>query len=234
MPGVVTMDSGGHESLRIDHDKSIKANGINGTPNDASHGTSNKETALAAPEGTHDTTQGLQLKERSALYPSRMNDLPDEIEHITDGFISLSILLPRLAQVTHNSLQDTITEMAKMPLPAAFTNGNSSHSAASEDISAENLRKKAALLNFAQDYHAKWVKALVITEWSRKVDKVSKLIDLQAHLVRQRVLYDAAVGDMANIKRDLTFARMPSPDLKTALQILSTGSAPWLPDVGVS
>lgn len=224
MPGVVTMDHGGPEASRTDHDTSLKANGVNGTSNDASHNQPTKEAA------THPSDS----LERSALYPSRMNDLPDEIVHITQGFIPLSALLTRLAQSTHNSLQDAIIEIAKMPVPAAAMNGNVAHSSTSDDSSAENIRKKAALLNFAQDHHAKWVKALVITEWSRKTDKVSKLIDLKFHIDQQRMLYDAAVDNMVNLKRDLTYARMPSPDLKTALQILSTGSAPWMPDVSTS
>lgn len=120
-----------------------------------------------------------------------------------------------------------------MPLPGAAVNGNASHSASGpDDASAENLRKKATLLHFAQDMHAKWVKALVITEWSRKSEMVSKLIDLKFHIDQQRILYDGSLDSMVNVKRDLTFARMPSPDLKTALQILSTGSAPWIPDHG--
>ncbi|PFH61899.1 hypothetical protein XA68_15915 [Ophiocordyceps unilateralis] len=165
----------------------------------------------------------------SARPPSRMNDLPDEIIHITQGFIPLSLLLTRLAQTSHNALQEKIAELAKMPLPAASVNGNAT--AALDDTSTENLRKKGALASFAQDLHGKWLKALVITEWSRKSEMVSKLIDLKFHIDQQRILYDACLDNVVNVKRDLTFARMPSPDLKTALQILSSGSAPWMPDL---
>lgn len=223
------MDNGGFESSLIDHGKN-KVNGVNGVVGDASH---TKESAPAPPTNTRDAIQTAQTSERSALYPSRMNDLPDEIVHITQGFIPLGALLTRLAQVSHNSLQETITELAKMPLPATVSNGLSSHTQSNDDMTSENLRKKERLLNFAQDHHAKWVKALVITEWSRKTDKVSKLIDLKFHIDQQRMLFDVAVDSMVNIKRDLTYARMPSPDLKTALQTLSTGSAPWMPDVRI-
>ena len=42
--------------------------------------------------------------------PSTQEDpnLPDEIEHITAGLIPLSRILTRLAQVTHNALQEKI------------------------------------------------------------------------------------------------------------------------------
>ncbi|KAH6996613.1 mediator complex subunit MED14-domain-containing protein [Ilyonectria sp. MPI-CAGE-AT-0026] len=161
-----------------------------------------------------------------------MNDLPDEIRHIRQGFIPISLLLTRLAQSTHNSLQDKIADLAKMAVPANALNGNAAFpTSVADDSSSENMKKKAAILNFAQDMHAKWVKALVITEWSRKSEMVSKLIDLKFHIDQQRILFDAALDNIVNVKRDLTFARMPSPDLKTALQVLSTGKAAWMPDL---
>lgn len=161
----------------------------------------------------------------SEMRSTRMNDLPDEILHITQGFVPLSLLLSRLAQVTHNSLQEKITELSRMPLPAT---------SAPDDASSENLRKKAALLHFAQDMHAKWVKALVITAWSRKAHQVSKLIDLKAFIDQQRFEYDSALDKLVHVKRNLGMARMPSPDLKTALHVLSTGQAPWMPDVSAT
>lgn len=213
MPGVLLEMENGDANGRTDRDgpaAAVAANGVVGGGGAPSMG-----------------------KGRASTDPNRMNDLPDDVVHITQGFIPLSAFLTRLAQLTHNSLQDKMVELAKMPIPASAVNGTPSNltSSAPDDTSAENLRKKAALLHFTQDMHAKWVKALVIMEWSRKSEMVSKLIDLKFHIDQQRILYDMALDSMVNVKRDLSFARMPSPDLKTALQILSTGSAPWIPDV---
>ena len=247
MPGVVTMDDGAPNGTRTDHDRDALPNGVNGTA--GSESATGKGKAAEAPDavkhanimnggevGGSDAERQRQAGEsaqKSVESSSRMNDLPEEIAHITQGFVPLSLLLTRLAQSTHNSLQDKISELAKMPLPSTATvNGNSNlSSTASDDASNENLRKKGDLLNFIQDQHGRWVQALVITEWSRKSEMVSKLIDLKFHIDQQRILYDHTLDDLANVKRDLSFARMPSPDLKTALQILSTGSAPWMPDV---
>ncbi|KAM0342450.1 hypothetical protein ACHAPU_009524 [Fusarium lateritium] len=161
-----------------------------------------------------------------------MSDPASDIVHITQGYIPLSKFLTRLAQSTHNALQDQIASLAKMPLPAAAMNGNSTiPNSDVEDGSNENIAKKASILNFAMREHRKWVKALVITEWSRKADMVSKLIDLRFHLQGQEALFAGALDVMGHVKRDLTFARMPSPDLKTALQVLSTGEAAWMPDL---
>lgn len=241
MPGVVKMESGGQNGALPDHHKDSVMNGVNGVKSiDGSRAVPDKGKAPAttpASNGNNAVNGGAAGGPRTdspSEQVSRMNDLPDEVIHITQGFVPLSLLITRLAQSTHNLIQDKIAELAKMPIPAAATNGNTNFTqSAPDDTSAENLRKKVTLLQFIQDMHAKWVKALVIVEWSRKASMVSKLIDLKFHLDQQRILYDTALDSIINVKRDLTYARMPSPDLKTALQILSTGTAPWMPDVSV-
>lgn len=237
------MESSGQNGTRTDHDRDSGMNGVNGATNTPQHAGPSKEKAVAstATDGSTKPINGngepqpqeSSLNGQSEQSTNRMNDLPDEIAHITQGFVPLSLLFTRLAQTTHNALQEKIAELARMPAPAtAAANGSTSYSSnGPDDSSADNLRKKGILANFAQDWHGKWLKALVIAEWSRNSHLVSKLIDLKFHIDQQRILYDAALDDMVNVKRDLTFARMPSPDLKTALQVLSTGSAPWMPEV---
>lgn len=225
MPAAIIMENGSQDGVRSDHDHPPVANGSAGPTTDAPV----KDSAAVADAGD-DAAPTQALAPPTGQKRARMNDLPDEIVHITEGFVPLSLLLSRLAQTTHNSLQDKIAELAKMPMPPSALNGNAGHTGA-DDASNENMRKKAGLLNFAQEMHGRWVKALVIAEWSRKSEMVSKLIDLKWHIDQQRILYDGMLDQVVNVKRDLTFARMPSPDLKTALQVLSTGSAPWMPDV---
>ncbi|KAI0394850.1 mediator complex subunit MED14 [Xylariaceae sp. FL0594] len=161
-----------------------------------------------------------------------MNDLPDEIQHITQGFIPLSLLLSRLAQQTHNELTDEIMALAKMPTPQSAMNGNVTNGEVSmDDNSPESLNKKVRLLKFIQEKHGEWIKALVICHWSRRAQDVSKLIDLMHHINMTRSIYQTSLDYMINIKRDLTFARLPNPDLNTALEVLATGQAPWMPDL---
>jgi mediator of RNA polymerase II transcription subunit 14 len=233
MPGVVTMENGAQNGVRSNHDRDQAVNGINGIGAE-SHQQSAIEkgkgivSGVVANGGNDGSLQG----QADATARSRMNDLPDEIQHITQGFIPLHLLITRLAQATHNALQEKIIQLAKMPAPAAAVNGNANHvGTLTEDASAESIEKKHSLLKFAQEAHTKWVKALVITDWSRKADIVSKLIDLKAHIDRQRFNYDLALDQLIEVKRGLTYARLPNPDLKTALQVLSTGDAPWMPEV---
>lgn len=173
----------------------------------------------SAPQGAHTN-------------PNRMNDLPDEINHITQGFIPLSTILIRLAQATHDDLQKAIVDSANIKWMPAAINGNAPNGSDLPDDNSEgNRKRKTTLLRFAQDAHTKWVKALVITDWSRKADAVSKLIDLKAHLDGKRMLFDFTQNNLIGLKRDLVQARLPRPDMKTALQILTTGEASWIPEV---
>ncbi|KAG6005791.1 hypothetical protein E4U21_007624 [Claviceps maximensis] len=240
------MEQSGRNGTRTDHDRDFITNGVNGGDVvESRHAGAGKERVPAASTSVGDVSTSLSAKEGSRRSGSdvneavaekkrnRMNDLPDEIVHITQGFVPLSLLFTRLAQVSHNALQDKIIELAKMPMSAMVMNGTSSSYSSSgpDDTSPDTLRKKGSLLQFAQEWHGKWLKALVIAEWSRQSHQVSKLIDLKFHIDQQRMVYDAALDSIVNVKRDLAFARMPSPDLKTALQVLSTGSAPWMPDL---
>jgi mediator of RNA polymerase II transcription subunit 14 len=162
----------------------------------------------------------------------RMNDLPDEIVHITEGFIPLSRLLTRLVQSTHNALQAKVVELANLPLPSSAMNGNGVNgNHAPDDVTVENLKKKSIMLNFLQDMHTQWVKAYVIADWSRRADMASKLIDLKFHLDQQRHKYDMALDHSIHMKQNLAYAQLRSPDIKTGYQILATGCASFMPDL---
>ncbi|KAI8957785.1 MED14-domain-containing protein [Daldinia sp. FL1419] len=246
MPGVVMMENGVRASLPTNHDRDhgqfVNGNGNhtpqsaldrhNGIPTGAGAGTNNGASSMANGKEHGDATNAAQIQ-RINTNPSRMNDLPDEIKHITDGFIPLSVLLSRLAQKTHNQLADEIVALAKMPAPASAINGNSSHiSSTADDTSPENLSKKTRLLNFIQDKHAEWVKATVIARWSRNASSVSSLIDLHSLIRMEQKRYFDIIAILADHRWSLAFARLPNPDLRTALHVLSTGTATWMPDLG--
>lgn len=224
MPGVVIMENGLHNGLPTNHDR-------NRDHGQLANGSTGDMKAMV--NGNGDAT--MNQPQRSPMpSASRMNDLPDEIQHITQGFVPLGVLVSRLAQTTHNSLQERITALARIQVSGAppAMNGNAAHSSSlSDDVTPENLTKKTELLNFIQATHARWVKALVIAAWSRKAEPVSKLIDLYNCINVQKNEYEVGLNSLMNVKRDLTFARLQNPDLKTALQVLATGDASWMPDL---
>ncbi|KAK6948248.1 hypothetical protein Daesc_010012 [Daldinia eschscholtzii] len=246
MPGVVMMENGVRASLPTNHDRDhgqfVNGNGNhapqsapdrhNGISTGAGAGSSNGASSMVNGKDNGDAANAA-LVQRTSSNPSRMNDLPDEIKHITDGFIPLSVLLSRLAQKTHNQLADEIIALAKMPAPTSAVNGNSSHAlTTTDDTSPENLSKKTRLLNFIQDKHAEWVKATVIARWSRNASSVSKLIDIHSLFRNEQKRYFDIIAILADQRWSLAFARLPNPDLRTALHVLSTGTAPWMPDLG--
>ena len=171
---------------------------------------------------------------------SLSGQLPPEIEHITFGYQPLSKLITRLVQETFNGLTDVINEVSEMQITQLnnhaggshlnnHINGNG-HSSASQGSAS----KKQRLLNFAQDRRAQFIKTLVLSQWSRQAEAVGKVIDLKVWLDGQTRILDDATLWMGELKRTLYSFKMPSPDLKTALEVLSTGKASWLPDVGLA
>ena len=243
MPGVI-MDYVERHGSHTNHDRDQRSNGVNGevsvagTALEMGKGSeslwSMAPTSPTGPKVLNGTEDSQLPAAGGAMIPAdkqeRINQFPHEIIHITQGFMPLSTLLTRLAQKTHCELAAKVTELAQMPVPASAVNGNASH-ASTDDNSAENVNKKRRLLEFAQSAHTDWTKAFVITSWSRNSDEVSKLIDLKVYLDQQAYLYHCAIHGLAAVRRELGAARIPNPDLKTAVQVLSTGKAPWMPEV---
>ncbi|ROV97617.1 hypothetical protein VSDG_04624 [Cytospora chrysosperma] len=232
------MENGAQNGLRTNHDRDSKVNinGIGMVKREPSPNKFSKSSGAAIANGGYDTPMDAdapipqaQAASNAPGQDSKMNNLPPEIAHITQNFIPLPLILNRLAQKSHNDLQTKIEELAKIPIHSGTTNGATG---IAEDNSEENQNKKANLLHFIQDMHGRWVKALVISEWSRKAGQVSRLIDLNVHISEQVSKYDLGLDFVGRIKRDIYSARMPDPDIKTALQVLSTGQAPWMPEFG--
>ena len=161
--------------------------------------------------------------------------LPPEIVHISSGYVSLSTLIERLVQETFNDLGNVITDMAEMPAEQRQQNGvfNHSHHQANGIISGKseaNVQKKLLMLNFTQTWRPKFIKILVLSQWARQVESVSRVIDLKNLEDMERTEYDGAVTAMGELKRGLVALKEPSPDIKTALEVLLLGKASWLPD----
>ncbi|WQF77676.1 Putative mediator complex, subunit Med14 [Colletotrichum destructivum] len=243
MPGIVTMENGGLNGTHLSHSRDLKTNGVNGgkmegqpspnkgkAPADDAPATDDMANGASDAKGKQQTqiSTSLTLQQKP-----RMNDLPEEIVHITQGYIPLSMIVSRLAQRTHEDLEKTIMDMAAIKWAPPAVNGNTPNGTDTpDDMSEGNKRKKMLMLKFAQDAHSKWVKALVITDWSRNAEAVSKLIDIKAHIDSKRMLFDFCQDLLIDLKRSLISARLPNPDLKTALQVLTTGEASWIPEPG--
>ncbi|KAH8676654.1 mediator complex subunit MED14-domain-containing protein [Tricladium varicosporioides] len=241
------MDSGARNGSHTNHDRDPRLNGINGA-NAVSEKALDKGKNRSEPQQnvtpiSPTIPNGVngafsQARQNGAERPAaqgaeaKFDQLPQEIKHITAGYLPVSTLLSRLAQKTHNNVEDLINQLAGMPVPASVASSNASTISTADDNGMENLKKKLTLINFAQSAHEQWTKALIITNWSRRSEDVSKMIDLRIHLTTQKVFYDQALDNLVKVKRDLSHARLPNPDLKTALEVLTTGRASWMPELG--
>ena len=157
--------------------------------------------------------------------------LPPEIEHITYGYLSLSTWVTRQAQDTFSSLGEVINDMVDMQASQSSAAVSYVNGAGTSQSSQVSLQKKTRLWNFANDRRAQFIKIMVLSKWCRQSEDVSKVIDLNVWMERNKRLYDDATAWIGELVRLLAPAKMPSPDLRTALEVLSTGRASWLPDV---
>ncbi|KAH7378814.1 mediator complex subunit MED14-domain-containing protein [Pyrenochaeta sp. MPI-SDFR-AT-0127] len=245
MPGILMMNHSGPdaaaalrdgENKKRDHDGKL----INGGWNDA-----RRDTPAAGPvaNGTLSKDAGPNGASMAVTAPAgpsqdQYSQLPPDIARIpTEAYNPLSTLLLRMSQECYNGLTDTLQNMADIPITqqtnGVVPNGLGSHNTANSQENAKaNMQKKLLLMKFAQDQRAKFIKLLVLTEWGKKaaVD-VSKLIDLYAWTKEQSAHMEAADYALESIRIHANDIKENNPDITTALEILSTGKASWMPSL---
>lgn len=214
-PANMADDTVGRHDRKCEHEQRDRHSSINGV-HEAKHN--------RAVNGDNAATQQSHEKFSTAM-PDLIGKLPPEIEHITFGYLPFSDVITRLVQETFNGLSDCINEMSDLQTPPM--NG-----ATVAETQQANLRKKLRLLNFAQERRAQFIKILVLSQWSRQVESISRVIDMKVWLDGKKSLFETACNWIGELKRILGAERMPNPDLKAALEALSLGHAPGLPDLG--
>lgn len=164
----------------------------------------------------------------------QFSELPPEIAHIgPEAYHPLSKLLARIAQECHNALEDTLHKMSGLSL-GQHANGGMMNGVVRQDNPEVNKRKKLLLLKFAQENRAKFIKLLVLTEWGQKsAFDIGKVIDLYSWAKEQVAHMDFVDEQVNQIKILSAYARENNPDIRTALEVLSTGKASWIPTVRI-
>lgn len=231
MPGLLIMNHSGSDAAAGTRDAEGKKRNhegkmINGDRMDVS--------SPAAVNGgpSKDANGAVVASASAASISNQLAELPPEIVEISkEAYNPLSTLLTRISQETFNQLNETLQSMAELPVNAqtngVMSNGLPPHG---QDNSETNKRKKLLLMKFAQDNRAKFIKLLVLTEWGKKAAyDVSKLINLFAWAREQQEHMDFVDAQIERIKLYTSAAGERNPDITTALEILSTGKAPWMP-----
>ncbi|ETI28392.1 hypothetical protein G647_00841 [Cladophialophora carrionii CBS 160.54] len=163
------------------------------------------------------------------------NHAPPEILSLIsqDSYLPMAALISRASQTCWNGLSDLVEQLASLSvpdlppeqaklMPNGFTNNQSK----------ANLDKKDKIFKFANEQKADFIKLLVLLQWSKNVDEVSKTISINYWLMLRRQAYWGAIASMASLKQESSNFQIPNPDLKTAAEVLSTGRVGNFPRLG--
>lgn len=156
-------------------------------------------------------------------------DAPPEIVHITEGFYPLSRLLQRLSQECATDFGELLEAIPASDPPQP--NGLSAPHAP-PSLSSVDAQRKRLWMDFAKKHRDRFTKALVLVRWSAQAQEASRLIDVATWLHFQTMQYHNAVNGLGEIKKSMTRLKIPSPDIETAVDVLSRGTVARAPDLG--
>lgn len=128
--------------------------------------------------------------------------LPPPIPHITNNYISLQATVANLVLFTHKELRNILET-----LPAT----------------SSDAAKKRRLLDFIVKIRIQFIKVYVLTKWARVSKDISKTIDVVSWLNGQQNCFNNLVSTLFNIEKQLAGAKLRTPDIETALQVLTVG-----------
>ncbi|KAF2400110.1 MED14-domain-containing protein [Trichodelitschia bisporula] len=167
----------------------------------------------------------------SGPHSAALLEPPPEIPHITENYQHLGKLIARVAQECFNDLHDVIEKLSEIPLqPMANGVGHGAVNGVG-NASHTNVLKKTMLMDFANRQREKFIKLLVLSQWSQQAKDISQLIDLNAWCATQLQHFNECMDRLGQLKIDLHTFKLPGPDIKTALEVLSTGTASWMPSL---
>lgn len=197
------------------------ANGTNGTlpngglsPNNA-HPTTNGESTTVSTLSSMDNPPPLDLSWRDA--PSNK---------------PLGVLMQRLASQCSYELLHNLSELAEMSTEPQHHQPNGIIPHNGQDTSHNSIKKKLTFMKWAMDQRDRFVKTLVIADWSRNIDDKSRLIDVKFWQNKQEHAHARSLQAIANIKSNMGPAKLPNPNITGAMEVMATGKASWIPDLG--
>lgn len=147
----------------------------------------------------------------------------------TDANKPMGVLVERLAQQCMGDLNDALTKMAEVPQAPAQANGIVPHA---NDTSEASVSKKRTLMEFAHNQRDRFIKTLVLSDWARNADDMARLVDLKVWQEKQVAAQRNAMQFIGVMKTDMAGAKMPNPNIEGALELLATGKASRIPDLG--
>jgi mediator of RNA polymerase II transcription subunit 14 len=165
--------------------------------------------------------------------PPELDIPPEMLQAITASYMPLSLLFQRAAQECMNELDDTITKMADLNESSVEGANGSLSNGSRASAMGVSVAKKRALLEFANTQRERFIRILVVSQWTKKTGAdMDKLIRLSQWLKLSWLHQVEETSDaLFFLKTSLPWFKEPAPDIRTALEVLSTGKASWLPSV---
>ncbi|KAK5125173.1 hypothetical protein LTR85_000849 [Meristemomyces frigidus] len=145
---------------------------------------------------------------------------------------SLGKLMDRVAQQCYHDLNETLTKMAEAGPEQIAPQANGAPALPQQDTSESSLAKKRLLLNFANDQRDRFTKTLVLTDWAKNAEDMARLIDIKVWQEKQRWAYTSAANAIGETKLKMIDFKVPAPNIEGAMELLATGKASWVPDLG--
>ncbi|ODV86589.1 hypothetical protein CANARDRAFT_174669 [[Candida] arabinofermentans NRRL YB-2248] len=133
---------------------------------------------------------------------------PPPIPHISANVTSLSTILERQSLNTYKQLKEFIITLQS-------------------NSQTDNV-KKMNFLDLLVHIRENFVRIYVLCKWARNSKSIEKLIDLFVWLREQNQLITNALASVGTVKQSLVSAKLPNPDLSTAMEVLIKGG-PQLP-----
>lgn len=243
MPGRLIMDTNGANGARVAVNGKPPSSDASARPDNtpASHPQKRPDQPLLTNGdtipglGAYPTPNGVSPTSPPAHMPSAIIDLPPELREITTGFQSLGTLIERVSQDCYDQLGKKIEQLASIQVPpqGPLTNGAVHHAGINgiqDNNSRENREKRSLMLDFANRQREKFIKLLVLSQWSRNVGDIRKMINLLNWSNDQFNNYHEAADAVGRIKFNTHNFKLQNPDMETALLVLSTGTVP-MPEV---
>jgi mediator of RNA polymerase II transcription subunit 14 len=242
MPGILTMASRGAEGALVSGEGESKKRSFDGKMVNGDRNSPRIDVPAGNPSvnGTviASNTNGASTSLSAAALPmaQQMAQLPPELEHLSSEFYHpLGKLLVRVGQECFNELNEVLQKMADLSISlqanSGLTNGHSMVNGG-QDNTELSKQKKLLLMQFAQVNRAKFIKLQVLAEWGKRASAdIAKCIDLFSWEREQSGALDSVDDTLHWLKMWSAHARQSNPDIRTALAILATKKADWIPDV---
>ncbi|KAF4556227.1 Mediator complex subunit MED14-like protein [Elsinoe fawcettii] len=226
----LSQQSEGPEQKRVASDAfRAKLNGVASQSEGAGNAVLEQPTTNG---GSQHAGHGHQQTQKSLTGDQPQNGDVPELENISDALIPFGKIIERMAQQTYFDLSEAVEMLADMRISQAAPLPNGLGGQAALDKSPESVDKKLRLLNFAQTHKDRFIKALVLSDWARNMDDMTKLIEVSMFMRKQDMSTHVAADSIYRLKDNMIAAKMPNPNIEGALELLTTGEAPWMPDLG--